>query len=1240
MRALILLLCFGLSTVVYSQTLYGAFNSGGTSGAGTVFRMEAAGTYYSTLHNFVSTTPGRNPNSAQLTEGANGNLYGLTNYGGIYGWGVLYEYNYNTGAYRSLHSFPMDDGGNPTSSVTVASNGKLYGTGFLQPINSGLLGSIFEYDLATDQLTKVHDFSLGQGNLTYGRLLEYNGKLYGLGAQQDGFNNGSIYSYDLTTGAYEMITTLTGDVGSSPYGGLALAPNGKMYGLTYEGSYGNMGAIFEFDPVAKTVTYKKAFRKDENNVLNIGANPFGTLMLHPNGKFYGTTQNGGAWGTLFEYNYTTNTLTFLTDFPMLGVVSPVGDLVLGGDGLLYGHAERSWGGTSDELFSFDLATNKLTSIPAKQGGPTNSPLTASDGNIYYTRDTQLFSGELDVYYTGQPGSGEKLVSFDAAPNGSKPFSSLAQAFNGKLYGTLSEGGTDGIGAIYTVDPSNDQVQTVFNFTYDANFQGPATPQTALTAHPNGKLYGTSKYGSYPGSGGSGGVYEFDPTNNTITKLFSSIGGGIPANYQGSVSVAPDGRLFGLSSAGGTSNIGTIYEVDLVAGKIVKKIDFTGPNGQEPTGALTWLNGKFYGLTRRGGAYNFGTLFEYDPNTNQLITKMSFNDETGAVPVGTLVVGTDGLLYGANSGRYPSAPNGLLFSYDPATGDYEDSGIPATNERYPTGTMLNIGDNTMFAICFGSKPEIYKWKKGVEFAQLRIVTASDGYIPPNEPFYPAENGLIKVRTQQAITVSATPINKTFGDADFQITATASSTLPVSFGSSNTDVATIVNNQVHIVGAGTATIRVLQLGNYNFMPAPMKEITLNVSKKTVSVIADAKSKLYGEDNPELTFTYSGLVSGDTPGVIDNPPIIWTTASKLSTPNLYSITVESASDNNYTFQYTDANLEVKKAKITATAVNKTKPYGAANPAFDITYSGFVVGGDAQADLDVLPTASCDATDTSPTGDYDITLAGGSDDAYFFELVNGKLTITKASQTITVDPVDDKTIGDDPFTISASSTSGLPVTFTADNSEIVEIDGDVVTILKAGTATITASQAGDNNYAAATNVPFTITVNKVTQTITFDEIGVHKFGEEPFDLVATASTSFSVSFTSSNTSVATITGKTVTIKGVGTSTITATQAGNSFYAPASATRELVVDGPITGLTEALSSTMFYPNPVKDKLHFELSGSRLGVVIMSTTGAECISTTLTSSGAIDVTSLSQGLYLLKLTTESGSSVVRRLVKL
>jgi hypothetical protein len=104
-------------------------------------------------------------------------------------------------------------------------------------------------------------------------------------------------------------------------------------------------------------------------------------------------------------------------------------------------------------------------------------------------------------------------------------------------------------------------------------------------------------------------------------------------------------------------------------------------------------------------------------------------------------------------------------------------------------------------------------------------------------------------------------------------------------------------------------------------------------------------------------------------------------------------------------------------------------------------------------------------------------------------------------------------------------------------------LTIVGAGTATITASQAGNANYNAATSVGKTLTVGKANQTITWTQTLKATYGDAPITLNATASSGLTVSYTSSNTSVATVSGNTLTIVGAGTATITASQAGNANY-------------------------------------------------------------------------------------------------
>jgi hypothetical protein len=74
------------------------------------------------------------------------------------------------------------------------------------------------------------------------------------------------------------------------------------------------------------------------------------------------------------------------------------------------------------------------------------------------------------------------------------------------------------------------------------------------------------------------------------------------------------------------------------------------------------------------------------------------------------------------------------------------------------------------------------------------------------------------------------------------------------------------------------------------------------------------------------------------------------------------------------------------------------------------------------------------------------------------------KVSQTITFGALAGKTVGDADFTVSATATSGLAVSFTA--SGPCTVAGNTVHITGAGTCTITASQGGNANYASAPNV------------------------------------------------------------------------------------------------------------------------------------------------------------------------------
>src|SRR5205807_4207581 len=102
-------------------------------------------------------------------------------------------------------------------------------------------------------------------------------------------------------------------------------------------------------------------------------------------------------------------------------------------------------------------------------------------------------------------------------------------------------------------------------------------------------------------------------------------------------------------------------------------------------------------------------------------------------------------------------------------------------------------------------------------------------------------------------------------------------------------------------------------------------------------------------------------------------------------------------------------------------------------------------------------------------------------------------------------KTFGDPDFNVSATASSGLPVSFNATGN--CTIAGNTVRLTGAGSCTTTASQPGNANFNAAADVPQTFKIAKANQTITFVALANKTFGDADFNVSATASSGLSVS-------------------------------------------------------------------------------------------------------------------------------------
>jgi hypothetical protein len=136
------------------------------------------------------------------------------------------------------------------------------------------------------------------------------------------------------------------------------------------------------------------------------------------------------------------------------------------------------------------------------------------------------------------------------------------------------------------------------------------------------------------------------------------------------------------------------------------------------------------------------------------------------------------------------------------------------------------------------------------------------------------------------------------------------------------------------------------------------------------------------------------------------------------------------------------------------------------------------------------------------------------------------------------------------------LVVSYASSNTGVATIVDNKIHLVGAGTTIITAVQTGNDTYNAATEASQSLLVNTQPQTIIFTELSGKKVGDADFIAGATASSGLVVSYSSSNTDVATIIDGKIHIVGAGSTTITASQEGNATYAGAASVPQTLTVG------------------------------------------------------------------------------------
>ena len=174
------------------------------------------------------------------------------------------------------------------------------------------------------------------------------------------------------------------------------------------------------------------------------------------------------------------------------------------------------------------------------------------------------------------------------------------------------------------------------------------------------------------------------------------------------------------------------------------------------------------------------------------------------------------------------------------------------------------------------------------------------------------------------------------------------------------------------------------------------TLTVKKAPIQVSVKDCSKIYGNQNPEFEFAYSGLKNNEMAPQWTTPLVVETTVTKESPCGVYPISVKGGESKNYdAVKYVSGNITITKRDLAVSTNDCARMYGEDNPQFPLSYVGFANNDDEKA-ITNTPVAVCSATKESNVGKYSIIPSGGVADNYNFIYKESTLTVTKAPLTV----------------------------------------------------------------------------------------------------------------------------------------------------------------------------------------------------------------------------------------------------
>src|ERR1700730_14733352 len=287
-------------------TIYGTSVQGGDFGSGTVFQLKPSGNgwTHTVLYSFTGGADGGEPYKS-VTVDSQGNLYGtaVTGGGGSCegGCGVAYKLTNSGGVWTQtvIHTFTGgDDGSGPGTGLTLGQYGTLYGMTPTGGANGqGVVFLLRPIENGAWNLKVIHAFTGGNDGAggSAGRLLRFKGGLYGVTTTGGANAEGVAFRLSHPTGGWRF-TTIYAFKGQPdagfPYGALTPDSQGNLYGTTYHDGANNLGSVYQLAPQPDG-TWKESVLYSFKGGQD-GSSSISNVVFAKSGAMYGTTSAGGA----------------------------------------------------------------------------------------------------------------------------------------------------------------------------------------------------------------------------------------------------------------------------------------------------------------------------------------------------------------------------------------------------------------------------------------------------------------------------------------------------------------------------------------------------------------------------------------------------------------------------------------------------------------------------------------------------------------------------------------------------------------------------------------------------------------------------------------------------------------------------------------------------------------------------------------------------------------------------------